>query len=94
MKSHHSILLRRALRSKALWQAMALLVGLELLATSAWIAFWFGRSADHFAFALAALAAPLAAIVGFLCGGRAERRERWLTRLASIYESRRERRRP
>jgi dienelactone hydrolase len=94
MKSHHSILLRRALRSKALWQAMALLVGLELLATSAWIAFWFGRSPDHFAFALAALAAPLAAIVGFLCGGRAEQRERWLTRLASICESRRERRRP
>jgi dienelactone hydrolase len=94
VKSHESTSLRRALRSKALWRAMALLVGLELLATSAWFAFSFGRSPGHFEFALAALAAPLAAIIGFLCGGRAEQREGWLTRLASIYESRRESRRP
>jgi dienelactone hydrolase len=68
---------------------MALLVGLELLATSAWLAFGFGRPPDHFEFGIAALATPFAAIVGFLCGGRAEQREAWLTRLASIYESRR-----
>jgi len=93
VKYYQSTSLRRALRSKALWRAMALLVGCELLATSAWLAFSFGRSPGYFEFALAALAAPLAAIVGFLCGGRAEQRERWVTRLASIYESQRESRR-
>jgi dienelactone hydrolase len=78
-----------ALRSKALWRALALLAGFELLATSAWLAFCFGRSPGHFELWLAALATPLVGIVGFVYGGRAEQRKAWFTRLAHFYGSRR-----
>jgi hypothetical protein len=69
LKLHHRASLRRALRSKALRRALMVLVGLELLAMSAWGALSLGRSPGHFEFALATIAVPLAAIVGFLCGG-------------------------
>jgi dienelactone hydrolase len=65
------------------------LVGFQLLALSAWLAFCFGQPPGHFEFWLAALATPLGAMVGFLYGGRAEQQRAWFTRFAQFYESRR-----
>ena len=56
---------------------------------SPWLSFWFDRTPGQLEFALAALATPLVAIVGFLSGARAEQVGAWFTRLASLYESRR-----
>lgn len=87
--SRRHALLHRALASKALWRVLALLVACELLATSPWLALGFDRRPGHLEFALAALATPLIAIIAFLCGGRAEQRGAWFTRLSTRYEGRR-----
>ena len=84
-----SVMLHRALQSRVLRRVLTSLVLCELLAASPLLFLWFDQTPRYLECALAALAVPIVAIVGFLSGARAEQVGAWLTLLVRFYESRR-----
>jgi len=82
--------LRRRIRhSKLFWRVLAVSLVLEGLAGMAWFLFGLDKSPGHLHYGIALLATQIVALLAFICGGRAEQQQAWLTRLAYTYEARR-----
>jgi dienelactone hydrolase len=80
---------RRICHSHLLWRVLGVLLVLEGLLGMSWFLYMQHRPPGHLHYAIGVLAAHVIALLAFLCGGRAEQREGWLTRLSRALEARR-----